>query len=284
MRRLREKWYTIIMAIPLFEMDNIYSTLWNVILMVFFSLNFLVVPLHISFELEQSNYYNSLWFLFHELPIYLLATDIVHSLNTAYYSKGVYVKERKKIIKYYFKWNFWLDICILIPLILVLFEIEGLTILHLNFLMITVKLQIITTKLENFFQFKDKPQGIINLLKLIFKVLSIAHLCGCAWHYIAKWEISDLEMNNTWLNYVKVQNDDWQVRYVNSLYFSIVTMVTVGYGDISPQNTVEKSFSIIIITLSCGFFAYALNSVGIILKEMYREDDHFKFIFFIHSF
>ena len=144
-------------------------------------------------------------------------------------------------------------------------------------------MKILVAKLEDYFQFKDKTQGLFNLLKLVFLILYLAHICGCGWNYLAKWEMIHYPELKTWLHLVKIENEDWETRYINSLYYSIVTMVTVGYGDISPQNSLEKSFAIVMIALTCGFFAYALNSVGIILKEMYRVDNEFKY-FFISNF
>lgn len=53
---------------------------------------------------------------------------------------------------------------------------------------------------------------------------------------------------------------------MNSLYFSIVTMLTVGYGDITPVNLIEKSYVMIIMIFNCGLFAYYINSIGEIFK------------------
>ena len=44
-----------------------------------------------------------------------------------------------------------------------------------------------------------------------------------------------------------------------SYYFSTVTMITVGYGDITPVNTIEFIFSVFTMLISCGVFAYGLN-------------------------
>jgi hypothetical protein len=31
-----------------------------------------------------------------------------------------------------------------------------------------------------------------------------------------------------------MENEDWQIKYLESFYFSTVTMLSVGYGDIVP--------------------------------------------------
>ena len=55
-------------------------------------------------------------------------------------------------------------------------------------------------------------------------------------------------------------------------------MMTVGYGDITPTNYVECCFNIFIVIYGCGVFAYSINNIGNIFKEMYQEDREFKFI------
>ncbi len=50
---------------------------------------------------------------------------------------------------------------------------------------------------------------------------------------------------------------------MNSFYFNTVTMVTVGYGDISPNTNIEKFIWTIIVIFACGVFAYSINEVYI---------------------
>ena len=54
-------------------------------------------------------------------------------------------------------------------------------------------------------------------------------------------------------------------KYVAALYWAIITMITVGYGDIYPTNTTERIFVIIMALFSCGLFAYAVNTIGSIV-------------------
>lgn len=41
---------------------------------------------------------------------------------------------------------------------------------------------------------------------------------------------------------------------IDSLYFCVVTMATVGYGDVTPQTDVGKLFTIFYIFISIGTF------------------------------
>jgi len=47
--------------------------------------------------------------------------------------------------------------------------------------------------------------------------------------------------------------------FVNSLYFCVVTMATVGYGDITPQTELGKLFTIVYILLGVGILVGFIN-------------------------
>lgn len=242
-------------------------------------LNIFAVPLSISFNIETAILKNFIKIFAETLPLYSIILDILFSLNTTYYSKGVFVAKRERIMKYYFRDGFLLDLMILGPIFITTLGISENNIWKLSFLFATYKIQKILAKIENFFQFQDKIQGVVNLVKLLLEVLFIAHICACFWGYLAVYELNVYKNMNNWMSQLQIQNEDWIIKYFNSLYFSIVTMATVGYGDMCPHNSLEKSFAVLTIILTCGFFAYVLNSVGIILKEMSRSDEQFKFFF-----
>ncbi|NNC82867.1 MAG: two pore domain potassium channel family protein [Flavobacteriales bacterium] len=59
--------------------------------------------------------------------------------------------------------------------------------------------------------------------------------------------------------------EEWS--WVDSLYFSVVTLTTIGYGDFAPQTDMGKLFTIIYIILGLGMILGFINAV----YEHYRN-------------
>jgi voltage-gated potassium channel len=49
-----------------------------------------------------------------------------------------------------------------------------------------------------------------------------------------------------------VLNEGWSI--IDALYFCVMTMSTVGYGDLSPSNNISKIFTIVYSLMTIGVF------------------------------
>lgn len=50
-------------------------------------------------------------------------------------------------------------------------------------------------------------------------------------------------------------------KWLDCIYFSIITLTTIGYGDFSPQTDVGKAFTIIYIIMGVGIILSFINTV-----------------------
>ena len=55
--------------------------------------------------------------------------------------------------------------------------------------------------------------------------------------------------------------------YFTSMYFTVTTIVTVGYGDISPTNTAERIFCILLMLLGVVAFSFATGAITSIISD-----------------
>jgi hypothetical protein len=55
--------------------------------------------------------------------------------------------------------------------------------------------------------------------------------------------------------------------YINSFYFSVVTMSTIGYGDIAPVTDDEKLFMSFMSLFASMIFGYTINSLANIFSD-----------------
>jgi hypothetical protein len=74
--------------------------------------------------------------------------------------------------------------------------------------------------------------------------------------------------DNNWITSKGIDPSDTYETYVimatlnkkiASIYWAVITMTTIGYGDIVPTNSNERIFVTLCTLFSSGVFAYVIN-------------------------
>ncbi|KAG8635848.1 hypothetical protein MANES_16G069300v8 [Manihot esculenta] len=109
-----------------------------------------------------------------------------------------------------------------------------------------------------------------RLFKLISVTLFAVHSAGCFYFWLAAHHKTP---ENTWIG---VEVSDFKHRsiwlcYTYSIYWSIVTLTTVGYGDLHAVNTGEKIFNMLYMLFNIGLTAYIIgNMTNLIVHSAVR--------------
>ncbi|XP_075111803.1 potassium channel SKOR isoform X2 [Nicotiana tabacum] len=138
-------------------------------------------------------------------------------------------------------------------------------------------------RVTEFFEKLEKDIRLNYLFTRIVKLLVVevycTHTAACIFYYLATtlppWEegytwIGSLKMGD--YSYAHFRGIDLWTRYITSLYFAIVTMATVGYGEIHAVNTKEMIFVMIYVSFDMILGAYLLgNMAALIVKGSKTE-------------
>ena len=259
--------------------DRILHIIFDMLMLIVTMISFFVIFLDVGFEMDVIRYYTFHDYILKKGILTLFILDIVSNFNTAYYEKGELICSRSKIFDKYLKGNFLKDIMSLSYFIFwdyYVYPYQDPFFPKFTCLLFLLRLRnfaVIFARLEDFLFLDESNYNYLLFIKLILKVLFIAHFFACFWHFLGWQNISN---GANWLHYTGVINDEWWQRYLKSFYYVTVVMNTVGFGDITPQNIPEISFTIFFIYIACGMFAYTINSVGIILQNINKNEREFK--------
>jgi len=114
--------------------------------------------------------------------------------------------------------------------------------------------------------------AVLSLCKSSIGTLLCSHWIGCLWYITAF--IEDAPAN--WVKSTSVASysslDDPGVttydKYVASWYFSVMTMSTIGYGDISPVTSAERIVCCLMMLIGAGIYAYVVGSITTTVSNM----------------
>ena len=247
---------------------NPYSNIifvWNVLLSFLIIVMLFLIPFELSFN---KKYFSNIF------PIIFLSLDIILNFNTSYVSGNTMIRNRYLISKKFIEKYIIYELLSISPFILIQFNIYPNIFLKLLFIFKFKIFRKYIKNVRNKYFIGKKGENILELIDLVFLSLFMCHIFACTWHWIGN--ISFLDHNKTWLVHKGIQNKNIWVKYIYAFYWSATTIMTVGYGDISPQNIHETLLSTIIIFIGCGIFSYNIATIGTVLKNIRDYHTDFK--------
>ena len=111
----------------------------------------------------------------------------------------------------------------------------------------------VTRKID---RYSEYGLAVVLLLTCLFTLT--AHWLACVWHAIG---IAEARENSGWLSSLAGEIDkpinqsnptsgpSLSTRYITSLYFTLSSLTSVGFGNIAPSTNDEKVFAVLVMII-----------------------------------
>lgn len=243
---------------------------WDSLLLLLIFISSVLIPYQIVF-LQQVSLTSSL--LIYVIDAVFLI-DIWLNFKTSYRSQGAEVLDSKKISTHYYKTSFLRDLLTNFPFdafILffdwdsMLFHVPLVLLFRLPRLLRVVRLfQILKGwELQTW-----SNAGYLRIVRFISTILLVIHWIACLWFFSA---FAHDFPDDSWVVSTEIVDEHHSHQYTRSLYWTITTMTTVGYGDITPQRPVEYVIAIIVMLLGASMYAFIIGNVASLFSNIDAE-------------
>ncbi|KAG8013456.1 Potassium voltage-gated channel subfamily H member 5, partial [Nibea albiflora] len=239
-----------------------FKTTWDWVILILTFYTAIMVPYNVSFKTKQNNI---VWLVLDSVVDVIFLVDIVLNFHTTFVGPGGEVISDPKLIRMnYLKTWFVIDLLSCLPYdIINAFENvdEGISSLFSSLKVVRLlRLGRVARKLDHYLEY---GAAVLVLLVCVFGL--VAHWLACIWYSIGDYEVIDEATNtikmDSWLYQLAISigspyrynasgSGQWEggpgkdSLYITSLYFTMTSLTTIGFGNIAPTTDGEKIFSV----------------------------------------
>ncbi|XP_063068050.1 potassium voltage-gated channel subfamily H member 5-like, partial [Engraulis encrasicolus] len=270
-----------------------FKTIWDWVILILTFYTAIMVPYNVSFRARQNSV---AWLVLDSIVDVVFLVDIVLNFHTTFVGPaGEVVSDAALIRINYLKTWFSIDLLSCLPYdIINAFENvdEGISSLFSSLKVVRLlRLGRVARKLDHYLEY---GAAVLVLLVCVFGL--VAHWLACIWYSIGDYEVIDQLTNG-------VRTDSWLYQlansagspyrfnasgsgrweggagrdslYVTSLYFTMTSLTTIGFGNIAPSTDGEKIFSVAMMMVGSLLYATIFGNVTTIFQQMYANTNRY---------
>lgn len=279
--RLRNSNIDLNLPYGIFLSESKTKEIWNLLMGVLLLYIAFATPFVISFLDEQQ--YRKFYGVDVLIDVFFII-DIIFTLNTAFYTEeNMLVTSRKQIFLNYFRHGLAFDLVSSFPFSF----IESPTGAYSNMIkFIRLRSAARLLRLSKIFKaFNNEESSVLKyiqhllgisyssekVIKVVFQIFMCIHIAACVWHLLASIDEYGPE---TWVFRSKNVDSSLSRKYLLSLYWSMITLATIGYGEISPFSLSEKIFALFWMAFALYILSFSISSLSSMLSQIDLKKAH----------
>ena len=234
--------------------DNIIKRLFDYICILLSLYSAITVPWYIAFSITQNSAITGI----DVSSIILICIDMLLTFRTGFmHYDGHMVYDTKLIVRRYMRGRFVCDVLSTLPLIEIASQcsVSQSTVNWYRLNQLLRIYRIFTTDVINF------ASPYLRIAKLFAGFIYFAHIYACVFYYVG---VEQIDNYNGWIahnEFVQLNSDTLNL-YISAIYYSLETISTIGYGDITPRTISERSLFIPFIMISTLMYATIFGNIA----------------------
>ena len=112
--------------------------------------------------------------------------------------------------------------------------------------------------------------GLERVMIAVMMILLFCHIVACLWYMLSDFESDTNYVIWTYMN--DLQDLDILDLYFASLYFTVQTVVTVGYGDLHCYSTAERLFASGLMLVGVFVYSFAIGSLTSLMSSVDQKN------------
>ncbi|XP_029283659.1 potassium voltage-gated channel subfamily H member 1-like [Cottoperca gobio] len=271
----------------------LFKTTWDWVILILTFYTAIMVPYNVSFKTKQNNV---TWLVVDSIVDVIFLVDIVLNFHTTFVGPaGEVISDPKLIRMNYVKTWFVIDLLSCLPYdVINAFENvdEGISSLFSSLKVVRLlRLGRVARKLDHYIEY---GAAVLVLLVCVFGLA--AHWLACIWYSIGDYEVIDEDTNSvrmdSWLfllgetvgtpyRFNASGSGRWEGGpskdsvYITSLYFTMTSLTSIGFGNIAPNTDGEKIFAVAMMMIGSLLYATIFGNVTTIFQQMYANTNRY---------
>lgn len=239
------------------KMETKGHAIWQIVIFLFIAYTAIEVPLtYIKHQKDVKNWQ----LIFDGIMTAIFALDIfINFTHQASNEKEFHMHQLQGYHDY--KRSFWLplDILACIPFDILVYSLDLPVDANLFRLLRLIKLIRVVKVISILSSMSYLPKSF-KISAILVSVSVIIHWVACGWITFGD----------------PVMNSDFGTQYNLALYWTVTTLTTIGYGDITPSTNLGRFYTMIIMLLGVGVYGVVIGSISKIIVSSSRHKERLK--------